>query len=53
MFLELSKTLVTIECLLSVYNMEGKWNEIITSDKSKLIFNVETFDHTCSTEQIF
>ena len=41
-FLELSKRIVTTESFLTFISMEGKWNEIITSDKSKLIFNEET-----------
>ena len=41
-FLELSKRIVTTESFLKFISMEGKWNEIITSDKSKLIFNEET-----------
>ena len=34
-FLELSKRIVTTESFLTFISMEGKWNEIITSDNMK------------------
>ena len=38
-FLELSHTIVAIALLSSFLSTEGKWSEMITSDKSWLIFN--------------
>ena len=54
-FLELSKRIVTTESFLKFISMEGKWNEIITSDKSKLIFNEETLRSSyqrCSAKKV-